>query len=42
MGFSLEKFFEELEWMVSHAKSHTELLDFIEFAKQYAKDCGQL
>jgi hypothetical protein len=42
MGFSLERFFEELEYMVSHGVSHLEVLNYIEHMKQYAKDCNQL
>lgn len=42
MGFSLEIFFAELIDKVKNCKSHAELLDYIEYMKQYAKDCGQL
>ena len=42
MGFSLERFFEELDYMVSHGASHMEILKYIDEMKQYAKDCGKL
>ena len=42
MGFNLNYFFEELQYMVSHSVSHTELLKFIKEMKEYAKECGKL
>ena len=42
MGFSLEAFFEQLQYMVENCASHIEILQFIKDEKQYAQDCGLL
>lgn len=42
MGFSIERFLEELEYKVSHGIDHLSLLAWIAEQKAYAKECGVL